>query len=61
MTRADQIRQMDDVQLSEYLCSIVGTTCARCVFAGGRDQEFPEPCGAMNYLHEEVQDDGKTD
>lgn len=51
MTRAEAIRRLSDDGLANLLCELVGPDgCASCRF--GRR----EWCGAMKYLHEEVED-----
>jgi len=55
MTRADRIRQMDDQQLADLLCSFREETCQNCWFTRD-DREFPRKCGALVFLQEEVED-----
>lgn len=48
------IRQMDDNQLADFLCSMTEGSCRKCPFVNREDREFPKPCGAMDYLKGEV-------
>lgn len=57
MTQAEAIRQMDDSQLADLLCSFAEGGCNRCPFANKEDRTYPLPCGAMDYLHREVIDE----
>ena len=54
MTRAEKIRQMDDNQLADFLCSLTEGSCKECYFANKENRELPEPCGAMDYLKGEA-------
>ena len=56
MTRAEQIRKMDDAQLADYLCYITGSRCGECRFG---ECEAREECAAMRYLHEETKEEEK--
>jgi len=60
MTRADKIRQMDDQQLADMLCSLREETCMECYFTK-QDQALPRKCGALIFLQEEVDGPDETD
>ena len=55
MTKADQIRQMDDAQLADLLCSLAETKCESCKFGNAPASDHDE-CAAMVYLHQEVEE-----
>lgn len=49
MTRADQIREMDDCELANFVCDIpLSCNMCRCCSKEG--------CRVMEYLQEEIQD-----
>ena len=51
VTRAEKIREGDDVIMAGEFCDAMpGQDCRQCKF---RDQETGR-CGIMDYLHEEV-------
>ena len=55
MTRADQIRNMSNDELANFLCELVGPDgCTGCRFDGHSPDNVYEWCGAMHYLLEEV-------
>lgn len=47
MTRAEQIREMDDCELANFICD-TSTSCTMCKYCS------PKGCAVMEYLHEEV-------
>ena len=51
MTIADRIRQMDDMQLADYLCFISDSQCENCKFG-----KCGTECAAMKYLKKESVD-----
>ena len=54
MTRADQIRNMSNDELANFLCELVAPDgCTFCPFRTDRDGQ-PMWCGAIPYLNEEV-------
>lgn len=66
MTRADAIREMDDVQLANYLCSIGGdkngtNICEECRFWNRYShKEIYGICEIMKYLHKEATGDAEN-
>ena len=50
MTRADQIREKDDVQLADWICS-VQPDCDKCKFLQNGH------CMVVEYVQEEVEDE----
>ena len=57
VTKADQIRAMDDVEMANALCEMVWISggCGSCMFRG------PDGCRVMQYLKKEVVKDGQID
>ena len=55
MTKADEIRQMDDQKLCDLLCWLTESHCETCWFGKlfGVHGYKGDECGAMDYLHQE--------
>ena len=54
MTNAENIREMDDKELADFLCENADTDCKHCKFANGQKVRSEDECAAMVWLHEEV-------
>ena len=50
MTRAEAIRQMDDIELSGFLSALTDSECENCFFGSNTLKE----CAAERYLEENV-------
>ena len=55
MTRAEQIREMDDKELADFLCEMSESKCDSCKYADGMKVMLEDQCAAMRYLKEEVE------
>ena len=52
MTRAEAIKQMDEIEMYGYLCALTKSTGEDCYFG----KNTKDDCGAVRYLREDVKD-----